>query len=61
MRVPRPRDPRRKAAGSPLTAFGLADDPEETDEGDVRAGRGRHPSPLASFGPDRSGRLHVYP
>ena len=54
---PRPSDPRRKAVGSPLTAFGLADGPER---GDVRAGRGRHPSSLASFGPDRSDRLHVY-
>ena len=60
VRVPRPSDPRRKAAGSPLTAFGLADDPERRPRGDVRAGRGRHPSSLAGFGPDRSDRLHVY-
>ena len=55
---PGPRIPGPKAAGSPLTAFGPADGPEE--RGDVRVGRGRHPSPLASFGPDRSDRLHVY-
>ena len=59
MRVPPgPPDPRRKAAGSPLTVFGLKDGPEEG--GDVRVGRGRRPSPLAGFGPDRSGHLHVY-
>ena len=57
VRVPRPSDPRRKAAGSPpdgLRAGGR--------RGDVRAGpgRGRHPSSLAGFGPDRSDRLHVY-
>ena len=55
VRVPSaPRDPRRKAAGSPLTAFGLADGSDENERGDVRAGRGRYPSPLASV---RSGSL----
>ncbi len=50
-----PSDPRRKAAGSPLTAVGPADGFE-----DVGVGRGRRPSPPAGFGPDRSGRLHAY-
>ncbi len=34
--------------------------PRRGERGDVRAGRGRHPSSLAGFGRDRSDRLHVY-
>ena len=54
------------ALGSPpqgrrITPNGLrAGERPREEEGRQGVGRGRHPSSLASFGPDRSDHLHVY-